>query len=70
MATKESDHMTDAEWQRIFNNPAVVSVICETPKNNAAYHDENEDERLLENIRRQAPWMKRAMRRVLEEMEA
>ncbi len=70
MTGNASDPMTDADWEKVFNNPAVVSVICETPKNTAPYHDENEDERLLENIRRQAPWMKRSMRRVLEEMEA
>jgi hypothetical protein len=56
------ERMTDAEWEKVFNNPAILEVICETPPNTAKYHDEDEDDCILDNLRRQAPWLRRIMR--------
>ncbi len=39
-------------------NDAVTSLTRYAPSNNAPYHDATEDERLLENARRQAPWIR------------
>ncbi len=69
MTANNPDHMTDADWNRVFNNPAVLEVIDNCPSNNARYHDEEEDERILERARRNAPWFNRIMREAMAEME-
>ncbi len=66
---KDDDAMTDADWEKVFHNPALLAVLDYCPPNTAEYHDEEEDERILENLRRNAPSMNQFMQRVIEEME-
>ncbi len=67
--TAEHAIMEEPDWDAVFNNPAVLEVIDNCPSNNAPYHDEEEDERVLERARRNAPWFNRIMREAIAEMD-
>ncbi len=69
MTTGDNGIMTDADWEKVFNNPATLAVLDSCPPNFAEYHDEEEDGRILEDMRRSASWFNRIMNEAIAETE-
>jgi hypothetical protein len=53
-----------------MQNPAVTEVTTMTLSNTAEPHTEKTDEELLENHRRNAPWLNRILSEVMAEIDA
>ncbi len=56
--TTELLSRNDADIDAAMASDAVTNLTRYAPSNTAAYHDEAEDGRLLENVRSQAPWIR------------
>ncbi len=58
-----------AEIDAAMANEAITSLTRYAPANAAGYHDGAEDEKLLENVRNQTPWIRRIIAKSVAELQ-
>ncbi|MDR1521203.1 MAG: hypothetical protein LBU23_13825 [Planctomycetota bacterium] len=59
----------ETDWDAIMNDPAVGMATRFAPANASECHDEGNADKLLEDMRRNTPWMKQLMVEVIADRQ-
>ncbi len=61
MSANDPLYDAPADWDAVFANPAISEVTHYAPPNSSARHTDGDDARILENAKRQAPWLRQIL---------